>query len=113
MSPGLKNSFQIARLVADLGLHHKDDPVTTILTFCHRRINDVFREFHCATLSKLMRAAAAELDTLFIEIQDDADLARVRATYLERGELIFATLADQLGPPCPCDHVQTHPTPRG
>ena len=98
MSPGLKNSFQIARLAADLGLHHKGDPVTVILTFCHRRINKVFREFRCTTLSELMSAAAARLDTLFIEIHDDANLARVRASYLDRSELIFATLAEQLGP---------------
>ena len=98
MSPSLKNSFQIGRLAADLGLHHKDDPVAMILAFCHRRINDVFREFCCTTLSGLMHAAAARLDTLFIEIHDDADLARVRVSYLEKGELIFATLAEQLGP---------------
>ena len=98
MSPSLKNSFQIARLAADLGLHHKSDPVAMILAFCHRRINDVFGEFCCTTLSGLMHAAAARLDTLFIEIHDDADLARVRVSYLERGELIFATLAEQLGP---------------
>ena len=98
MYKGLKNSFQITRLAADLRLHHKEDPVTSILTFCHRRINSVIREFRCTTLSGLMRAAAASLDTLFIEIHDAADLARVSESYLERGELIFATLAQQLGP---------------
>jgi hypothetical protein len=98
MSPGLKSSFQIAGLAADLRLHHKGDPVAAILAFCHKRINAVFREFRCATLSELMSAAAARLDTLFIEIHDDADLARLRATYLARGELVFATLAEQLGP---------------
>ena len=36
MYKGLKNSFQITRLAADLRLHHKEDPVTSILTFCHR-----------------------------------------------------------------------------
>ena len=98
MYKGLKNSFQISRLAADLGLHHKEDPVTSILTFCHSRINSIFREFRCTTLSELMKAAAASLDTLFIEIHDAADLARVSKSYLERGELIFATLPEQLGP---------------
>ena len=98
MYKGLKNSFQISRLAADLGLHHKEDPVTSILTFCHRRIDSIFREFHCTTLSELMKAAAASLDTLFIEIHDADDLAHVGVSHLERGELIFATLPEQLGP---------------
>ena len=98
MSPGLRNSFQITRLASDLRLRQEEDPVTTILTFCHRRINDIFREFRCTTLSGLMSATAAKLDTLFIEIHDNANLARVRVSYLDRGELIFATLAEQLGP---------------
>ena len=98
MNKGLKDSFQIARLAADLRLPHKEDPVTAILTTCHRRINKVFREFGCTTLSGLMGAVAARLDTLFVEIHDDADLAEQRASYLGRGERIFATLAEQLGP---------------
>ena len=98
MYKSLKNSLQITRLATDLQLHHKEDPVRSILTFCHRRINSIYREFHCTTLSELMMAAAAKLDTLFIEVHDDADLAHFRGSYLERGELIFATLAEQLGP---------------
>ena len=99
MSPGLKNSFQIARLAADLRLAHDGDPVGAILEFCHKRIDDILREFPCCTtLSDLMRAAAARLDTLFIEIHDDARLVDIRTDYVARGELVFATLADQLGP---------------
>ena len=98
MSPGLRNSFQIARLAADLRLDHQGDPVAAILASCHKRIDAVRRKFSCSTLSGLMRAAAAELDTLFLDIHDDAELASVRTDYLTRGELVFATLADQLGP---------------
>ena len=98
MSPTWRSSFQIARLAADLGLHHRGDHVAALLTFCHKRVNDVFREFGCSTLSGLMGATAARLDTLFIEIQDDSDLADVRTDHLARGELVFATLAEQLGP---------------
>ena len=98
MNQGLKNSFQITRLAADLRLPHKEDPVATILSFCHRRINKVLKEFGCTTLSGLMTAVAASLDTLFVEIHDDAGLAEQRALYLGRGERIFATLAEQLGP---------------
>ena len=98
MPPGLRSSFQIARLAADLRLDHRRDPVAAILAFCHRRINDIVREFGCATLSELLRATAATLDTLFVEIHDDVKLADVRTEYLARGERVFATLAEQLGP---------------
>ena len=97
MPPGLRSSFQIARLAADLGLDHRRDPVAAILAFCHGRINDILREFRCGTLSTLMSATAAMLDTLFVEIHDDVDLVNVRAGYLARDELVFATLAQQLG----------------
>lgn len=98
MSPGLRNSFQIARLADDLRLDYQEDPVAAILAFCHQRINTIFEEFNCSTLSELLQAAAAKLDTLFIDIHDDADLIEVRARYLSRGELVFATLAEQFGP---------------
>ena len=98
MPLGLRSSFEIARLAADLGLARRSDPVAAILAFCHGRINGILREFGCATLSELMSATAARLDTLFVEVHDDADLAGVRAGYLTRGELVFATLAEQLGP---------------
>lgn len=98
MSPGLKNSYQIAVLASDLRLRETADPVAAILRFCHKRIAAFVKEFHCGTLSDLLAAAAARLDTLFIEIRDDADLARVRIEYVARGELIFATLDQQLGP---------------
>ena len=98
MPPSLRSSFEIARLAADLGLDHRRDPVAAILAFCHRRVNDVGREFNCTTLSELLKATAATLDTLFVEIHDDVKLADVRAEYLARGERVFATLAEQLGP---------------
>ena len=98
MPPSLRSSFEIARLAADLQLGHPRDPVAAILAFCHKRVNDVRREFGCATLSELLRATAATLDTLFVEIHDDVKLADVRTEYLTRGERVFATLAEQLGP---------------
>ena len=98
MPLGLKNSFQIARLAADLGLDRRRDPVEAILARCHARINGILREFRCDTLSALMRATAATLDTLFVEIHDDVELDGVRADYVARGELVFATLPEQLGP---------------
>ena len=96
--PGLKSSFQIARLAADLRLAQHGDPVAAILRFCHKHIDDILKEFPCTTLSDLMRAVAGKLDTLFIEIRDDTRLADVRTDYLARGELVFATLAEQLAP---------------
>lgn len=98
MPQGLRNSFEVARLAVDLGLAHPRDPVAAILAVCHARINDILREFRCDTLSALMSATAATLDTLFVEIHDDVGLDAVRTDYLARGEFVFATLAEQLGP---------------
>lgn len=98
MARSLKSSFQIVRLAADLRLPHRGDPVAAIVAFCHERINGILEKFGCRTLSDLTQAAAAELDTLFIEIHRDSQLDDVRADYLARRELVFATLDEQLGP---------------
>lgn len=98
MSPKLRSDLQIARLAADLRLHPNGNPVTAIVAFCNKRVHAFLKEFRCATLSELLSAAAAKLDTLFIEIHTDGDLARVEQEYTAQGERIFATLADQLSP---------------
>ena len=54
MRTSLNNSLQIARLAADLGLHHRRDYVAAILELCHERVNAVLKEFGCSTLSELV-----------------------------------------------------------
>jgi hypothetical protein len=98
MSRKLRSDFQIARLAADLHLRHDGDPIAAIVNFCHKKIRDVAREFRSGTLDQLLSAAAASVNTLFIEIHDDADLERVRHEYVQLGEAIFATLREQLTP---------------
>jgi hypothetical protein len=98
MSPKLRSDLQIARLAADLRLHTNGDPVAAILEFCKKRIHGFLKEFRCTNFNELLSAAAANLETLFIEIHDDRDLERVRREYVTLGELAFVTLSDQLGP---------------
>lgn len=96
MSQKLKNDLQIWRLAADLSLTPNGDPVGAIVAFCNKRIHSILREFNCTTLSELLTAVAARLDTLFIEIHDDTELERVRHEYLARHEAAFAALQHQL-----------------
>lgn len=96
MSPKLKSDFQIARLAADLGLRHDGNPVAAIVAFCNKRVHGFLKEFNCSTLSDLLSAAAARLDTLLIEIHNDADLERAKGEYIAKGEMAFVTLRDQL-----------------
>jgi len=94
----LKSDPQIWRLAADLGLHPSIDPIADIRSFCAKQLRAFLREFDCKTLSELLEAAAARLDTLFIEVRSDQELERVTREYVAKGEMAFATLDAQLGP---------------
>jgi hypothetical protein len=98
MRPKLRSDFQIARLATDLRLNPGENPVAEIVAFCKRCVHAFLKEFHCSTLSELLCAAAAKLDTLFVEIHTEDDLARVVQEYTSQDERIFSTLADQLRP---------------
>lgn len=98
MAPKLKSNLQIARLAADLGLRRSENPVAAIVDFCNKRVHGFLKEFRSIDLAELLSAAAAKLETLFIEIHDDSDLERVRREYVAQGEVAFVTLGDQLGP---------------
>jgi hypothetical protein len=98
MPPSLKSNIQIWRLAADLRLNRDADPVASIVAFCRKRVRAIQREFGSQTLGDLLSAVAARVDTLFIEVHTDADVARVSAEYARRGEVIFVTLAEQLAP---------------
>jgi len=96
MPQRLRDSVQIWRLARDLRLKPGSDPVAAIVDFSRGRARTCCEEFGCTTLTDLLVAAAARVDTLFIDLRDDSDLERVRRQYVRQGELAFQTLADQL-----------------
>lgn len=98
MASRLKTNPTIARLAADLNLRGSGDPIAAIVRACRKKIHAFVEEFPCATLDELLNVAAAKLDTVFIEIHDDEQLHAVEREYVERRELAFAGLAEQLGP---------------
>ena len=98
MPLNLKNDLQIARLAADLRLRHDGDPVAAVLAYCNRKVHAIFNEFRSATLTDLLTATAARLDTLFIEIHGDADIERLRREHLTEEELVSGRLDHDLTP---------------
>jgi hypothetical protein len=96
MAGTLKNSPQIWKLAADLGINPESDPVTAILRFCNKKVQRVAREFKCATLDQLLGAVAAALGTTFVEIHSDNDLLELQRQYLASDERAFATLTTDL-----------------
>lgn len=98
MASNLKNEARLWRLATDLGAKHVGDPVEAIVQLCRKKIRGFLREHPCATPTELLELAAIKLDTLFIEVDSDETLLRIRDEYCGRGELSFADLEDQLGP---------------
>lgn len=94
----LRSDPQVWRLAVDLGLRPTADPVADIRAFCRKRLRAVLREFRCSTLRELLDTATAHLDTLFVEIRSDEQLAQVKREYVAKGEVVFATLDKELGP---------------
>jgi hypothetical protein len=98
MPKNLKSDAQVWNLARDLGLKPKDDPLTEIIRYCLQQIRAFLKEFPCDTLEDLLKTAAANLDTTFVEIHNDEDLQRVKLEYLNKGEAAFALLDKELGP---------------
>ena len=99
MASQLKSSNRIWSLAQDLGLRLslRDDPVREIVGYCERLIAAFLKKFpETHTLSELAEVAAASLGTRFEVIRSEADLQRVKQTYVARGERIFASLEREL-----------------
>lgn len=96
MPRSLRNEFQIRRLALDLRLDPASDPVAAIRAYCRKRIDGFLREIRCTTLSDLLAIAQDRLGTFFIELRTEGDLVRVRQEYVDRGELGFARIAEEL-----------------
>lgn len=98
MRSRLRQSPQVWKLAADLGLKPTDNALTDIVRMCVKRVRAFWAEFPCATLSELCDVVAAKVDTRFIEIQTDRQLLQVKKEFLDQGEIEFANLEGQLGP---------------
>src|SRR5271166_762050 len=97
MSPFLRNSLQIRKIAADLGLDCSGDPIRAILKHCECQVRDTLREFpHCVTPAQLLEALANKLGTIFAIVKSDAELRQLRKRYVDNGEVGFATLESEL-----------------
>jgi hypothetical protein len=92
----LKDAPEIWRLAKDLGLQPRQGPVTAIVRHAIRRVQEIRKEFPCASLAELLEAVAAKLDTLFVEVHTDAEVDVLERAYLARGETGFVNLKAQL-----------------
>jgi len=96
MAGTLRNSPQIWKLAADLGVDPESDPVMAILRFCNKKVQRVARKFKCTTLGQLLGAVAGALGTTFVEVHSDHDLLELQKQYLASEERAFATLTTDL-----------------
>lgn len=92
-----------SRLAADLRLPLRVDPIEAVLRKCEHQVRDILAAFEqdagaCTSLSLLADLVANKLRTSFEIICTDGDLIRVRNAHLERNEIGFARLDDELGP---------------
>src|SRR4051794_34976717 len=92
----LNDAPEIWRLAKDLGLQPRQAPVSAIVRHAVRRVQDVRKQFPCASLAELLEAVTANVDTVFVEIRTDADVDLVERAYLSRGETGFVNLRAQL-----------------
>lgn len=98
----LDREYSVIRMASELNLAASATPVSSILRFCLQKIDRWLRESEsestARTLSEVQETACARLRLAFEEIWSDDDLQRVVSKYVARGEIVFATLADDLDP---------------
>jgi len=93
----LNESTSIHVLASDLGIRLTVNPVGDIVALCHRKVEKFLVDLeNCSKPSELLSLVANKLGTIFVEIRSDADLQQVVEEYVNRGELVFATLPDEL-----------------
>lgn len=95
-SSRLDSKPQIWKLASDLRLPSGNSPTGSILRFVKRRVRQIAKKFSCQGLQSLLAATAAEVDTVFEEVNSDGDLQQIRAKYVKRGEVGFANLEADL-----------------
>ena len=96
----LDREYSVIRMASELNLPASATPVSSIVRFCLQRIDTWLREGGATTrtLSELQEMACTRLRLVFHEVWSDDDLRRVISKYVTMGEVVFATLADDLDP---------------
>lgn len=98
MSP-LKTNTKIRQLAIELGFGAFADPLRAILRHCEEQVRAVVREFpHCVTPGQLLDALANKLRTRFEVVRTDAELRQLQKRYLDRREMGFVKLDEELRP---------------
>ena len=97
----LRGSAQLYQLARDLGIRvsKRHELVPAIMQYCERQISQLMQGLtSCETLAEMLEWVANRCGTSFIMIRTDEDLQRVKQEYLQRRELGFVQLEDELTP---------------
>ena len=89
--------LEIVTLAKDLGIRTKNDPFTEIVNFCERKVNRFLKEMgDCDSLTDLLDLVCQKANTRFIEIHTDDDLKNTIDEFVQRNEMAFAILENEL-----------------
>ena len=97
----LRESAQVYQLARDLGIRvsKPNELVPAIMQYCEQQIRQLMQGLPgCETLTEMLEWVANRCGTSFIMIHTDEDLQRVKQEYLERRELGFVQLEEELAP---------------
>jgi hypothetical protein len=97
----LSESVQVYQLARDLGIRvsKPNELIPSMMQYCEQQISQLMQgQPDCETLTELLGWVANRLGTSFIMIHSDEDLQRTKQEYLERRELGFVQLEDELAP---------------
>jgi hypothetical protein len=99
MALKLSHNLTIRTLAVDLGLKPSEDPVSEIIRFCHKQVQQFLRDLpiRCSNPSELLNLVANKLRTEFRDVHTDQDLESVRREFLvEKKEAGFVSLHQEL-----------------
>jgi hypothetical protein len=97
----LRKSVQVYRLARDLGIRvsKSNELVPAIMQYCEQQISQFMQGLlSCETLTEMLEWVANRCGTYFIMIHTDEELQRIKQEYLERRELGFVQLEEELPP---------------
>jgi len=97
----LRESVQVYQLARYLGImvSKPDELVPAIMQYCEQQIRQFMQGVPaCETLAEMLEWVANRCGTSFVMIHTHEDLQRTKQVYLERRELGFVQLEDELAP---------------
>lgn len=97
MTGRLNQSLMIRTLAADLGLRSSTDPVGAISKYCHKKVSQFLSSLPgCSDPQALLDCVANKAGTEFREIHCDDDLSAARAEFLNKKEMGFVRIHEEL-----------------